>query len=129
MVIIVTEEPLFLEACTKPFCRKRRFAAREAALGEGEKLPEPARRRSAIFCTKARHQPPDPVQRRKLLKNTVEGRAAPFFDMPAAQHQLPRPPFILALARLFLAQEAYLLLCGAEHGQPHGAVARTRPEE
>src|SRR3546814_6443960 len=77
MVIIVTEEPLFLEACTKPFCRKRRFAAREAALGEGEKLPEPARRRSAIFCTKARHQPPEPVQRRQLLQNLVEeiGRA------------------------------------------------------
>src|SRR3546814_10981950 len=98
----LTEEPLFLEACTKPFCRKRRFAAREAALGEGEKLPEPARRRSAIFCTKARHQPPEPVQRRKPLQTLVEGRAAPFLDLPAAHPQLPPPPRHLPLPPLFL---------------------------
>src|SRR3546814_17636751 len=105
MVIIVTEEPLFLEACTKPFCRKRRFAAREAALGEGEKLPEPARRRSAIFCTKARHQPPEPVQRRKLLQNLVECGAAPFFDLPAAQQHLPMPTCAHPPARLFPAPD------------------------
>src|SRR3546814_2002148 len=117
MVIIVTEEPLFLEACTKPFCRKRRFAAREAALGEGEKLPEPARRRSAIFCTKARHQPPEPVQRRKLLQNLVAGGAAPFFAMPPAQPQLPLPPCLFALARCFLAPGPLLLLSRRQIGR------------